>query len=359
MASATHVVFLQHPRESRVAIGTCRMAHLALPGSELYRGVVFEDHARVRALAADRSGRVAVVHPSDGAREPEALASGTPHTLIVIDGTWQQVRGMLRQNPALRRLPRIGFTPSAPGNYRIRREPAPYCLATIEAVVEVLGRLERDAARFRPMLRAFERMVETEIAYRMLRPGAPWRRTKRQRQARECPVRATLVARREHLLVIYAEANAHPLERVPALAPEIVQLVAVRPSTGERFAAVVAPRGPLAPSTPHHLDIAADHLTAGEDIASAMSRWHAFVRPHDLLCAWGYHTRDLLRREGAPERPVFDLRAAVTRRLQRRPGGIEQAASLLGGDTPAPTWTEGRAGRRIAALAEVVQRLTE
>jgi DTW domain-containing protein YfiP len=359
MTSATRVVFLQHPRESRVAIGTCRMAHLALPGSELYRGVVFEDHPRVRALAGDRSGRVAVLHPSDGAREPEALAGGPPETLIVVDGTWQQVRGMLRQNPALRRLPRIGFTPAAPGNYRIRREPAPHCLATIEAVVEVLGRLERDPARFRPMLRAFERMVETQIAYRTLRPGAPWRRTKRRRQARECPVRATLAARREHLVVVYGEANAHPVERVPALAPEIVQLVAVRPSTGERFAAVVAPRAPLASSTPHHLEIPADRLAAGEDITNALARWQAFLRPHDLLCAWGYHTHDLLRREGAPERPLFDLRAAVTRRLRRRPGGIEVAASLLGGDGVPPAWTDGRAGRRIAALAEVARRLYE
>ena len=51
--SATRVVFLQHPRESKVAIGTCRMAHLALADSELHLGVSFEAHPRLRALVAD------------------------------------------------------------------------------------------------------------------------------------------------------------------------------------------------------------------------------------------------------------------------------------------------------------------
>lgn len=31
VASRTRVVFLQHPREARVAVSTCRMAHLSLP----------------------------------------------------------------------------------------------------------------------------------------------------------------------------------------------------------------------------------------------------------------------------------------------------------------------------------------
>ncbi len=127
IASATRVVFLQHPRESRVAVGTCRMAHLALAGSELYRGVDFEAHPRVRALAADAGGGVAVLYPGEGAREPEAIGPLAPRALIVLDGTWHQVRAMWRANPSLHRLPRIGFVPSTPGNYRIRREPAPDC----------------------------------------------------------------------------------------------------------------------------------------------------------------------------------------------------------------------------------------
>ncbi|MFN7134575.1 MAG: DTW domain-containing protein, partial [Myxococcales bacterium] len=52
LSSRTRVVFLQHPREGKVAIGTARMAHLALPNSELHQGVDFSAHPRLQALAA-------------------------------------------------------------------------------------------------------------------------------------------------------------------------------------------------------------------------------------------------------------------------------------------------------------------
>ncbi|MBI3770156.1 MAG: DTW domain-containing protein [Deltaproteobacteria bacterium] len=360
IASATHVVFLQHPRESRLAIGTCRMAHLGLAGSELHCGVSFEAHPRVRALAADSSGGVAVLYPGGDAREPEVLGDGTTRTLIVLDGTWHQVRAMWRANPSLHRLPRIGFTPASPGNYRIRREPAPHCLATVEAVVEALGRLEREPARFRPMLRAFDQMVETQLVYRTLKPGAPWRRRKRRRQPQVSAARVALRARRADLVVVYAEANAHPIGSEVAAAPELAHLVACRPATGERFAAIVAPRGALAPSTPHHLELSAARLRAGEDAAAALARWRAFTRPVDFLCSWGWHSSDLLRGAGDRARAVFDLRGAVTRELGRRTSGIEGAAAALRGEGALSVpWTEGRAGRRIAALSDVVERLAE
>src|ERR1043165_5969317 len=63
----TRVVFLQHPRERKVAIGTARLAHLALANSELHVGVDFQEVDRVRALAAERSGEVALLYPSEGA----------------------------------------------------------------------------------------------------------------------------------------------------------------------------------------------------------------------------------------------------------------------------------------------------
>jgi len=364
IASATRVVFLQHPRESRVAVGTCRMAHLALAGSELRRGVCFEDDARVRALAADTSGAVAVLYPGDGARDPAALAA-RPQTLIVLDGTWHQARAMWRENPSLHRLPRIGFTPSSPGNYRIRREPAPHCLATVEAMVEVLGRLEGDPARFAPMLRAFDHMVETQLVYRRWRPNPPWRRTRRVRQPRPSIARVTLRARRRDLVVAYAEANAQPAgARVPSAGanpnpPELVQLVACRPATGARFAAIAAPRAVLAPSTAHHLEVADERLRAGDQVATVMARWDAFVRPGDLVCTWGWYTVELLRRERDRSREIFDVRDALTRELRRRSAGIEHGATLVCGDALPRPWTDGRAGRRIAALGAIVERLAQ
>ncbi|WP_438019869.1 tRNA-uridine aminocarboxypropyltransferase [Sorangium sp. So ce315] len=103
LPTRTRVVLLQHPRERRVGIGTARMAHLALPNSELHEGVVFEDDARIAALAADPT--TAVLFPG-GDADP---AAGPPvRSLIVVDGTWGQARKMLALNPRLASVRRPG-----------------------------------------------------------------------------------------------------------------------------------------------------------------------------------------------------------------------------------------------------------
>ena len=55
------VLLLQHPRERRTPIGTARLAHLCLPGSELHVGVEFDEHPGVLAAlaAAEAAGRPA------------------------------------------------------------------------------------------------------------------------------------------------------------------------------------------------------------------------------------------------------------------------------------------------------------
>src|SRR6266568_3568897 len=155
LETRTRVIFLQHPRESRVAIGTARMAHLALPNSELHEGFSF---AGLEALVRDPTA--AVLFPG-----PDSPPTPPTRTLIVVDGTWPQARKIIRRNPLLARLRRFTLTPARPGAYRIRREPTPDCLATIEAVVEVLAILEGDRERCAGLLEAFTFMVERQLDY--------------------------------------------------------------------------------------------------------------------------------------------------------------------------------------------------
>lgn len=349
------MVFLQHPRERKVAIGTARMAHLALPNSELHLGVTFDDHPRVRELLADPSAGLAVLYPAEGAVEAAALRQAPPRTLIVIDGTWTQARKVLARNPALLALPRIGLKPSKPGNYRIRKEPAEHCLSTVEAVVEVLGQLEGEPERFQPMLAAFDKMVDTQIACTEARAGPPRRRRPKVRPRRPWTP-PELAGAPERLVLVYGEANAPSMSAPERWPPELVHLVAVRPATGERFEAVVAPRRPLAEGTPKHLDLTAEELLAGESVASMLERWRAFSRPDDVLGVWGGFTLDLLRAEGEPARELLNLRLLAARRLNQRLGGMQAAAARLAGG-PHEVWARGRAGRRLAALERVLEAL--
>lgn len=349
------MVFLQHPRESKVAIGTARMAHLALPNSELHQGVDFSDHPRVRALAEQPEG-TAVLFPGPGARDVRELEPDELKTLVVIDGTWTNARKVLQRNPLLQKLPRVAFQPSRPGNYRIRSEPAEHCVSTIEAVVEVLGVLERAPDRFTPMLKAFDRMVDTQIEKTKGRTGAPRRRKPRNRP-KVSPVPRELIERREDLVLLYAEANAHPADAVPFVPPELIHLVAIRPASGDRFEALLAPRRPLAISTPHHIGVPREAIVAGEPIAAALERFRSFLRPDDLFCAWGHYSLKLVADEGLRVPSLIDLRLATSRVLRRRAGGVEQGAELLAPGVAIEPWARGRAGVRIAALEEILRAL--
>jgi DTW domain-containing protein YfiP len=354
--SATRACILQHLRERKTAIGTARMAHLSLPNSELHLGVSFQDHPRVRELAAAEG--TALLFPGEGALDPAALRGRPPRTVIVVDGTWSQARKVIKQNPFLQALPRLAFTPERPSNYRIRAEPSVECVSTIEAVVHLLGALEGAPERYRPILEAFDRMVDLQIAERQRRSGPPRRIVRRgPKPPRVDMTVAALRARPADVVAVYAEANGWAVGSGPGGQDELVQLVAVRPASGERFEAVVAPRRPLGPSVALHLELSEARLLAGEPLAEALARLDAFLRPGDLFCGWGPYAHGLLRAEGGPARDFADLRLACARSLGRRPGGVEQAVRLLGRAELPPPVGEGRAGRRLACLLEVLQRM--
>jgi tRNA-uridine aminocarboxypropyltransferase len=159
----TRVVLLQHPREARVAICSARLTRRALLNAELHRGVVFEDHARVRELAA--APGAALLFPGEGSVPAASLAASPPPVLFVLDGTWFHAGRMLSRNPALALLPRLSVTSEVPSSYgAVREEPAPHCLATVDAVACALGDLEADPSRFEPMRAAFREAVARQLA---------------------------------------------------------------------------------------------------------------------------------------------------------------------------------------------------
>jgi DTW domain-containing protein YfiP len=356
IASKTHVVFLQHPRERYVAIGTARMAHLGLPNSEFHVAERFDANARVQALAETaKADGTALLFPGEGAQDLSALRpEQMPKNLVVIDGTWALAKKLLRLNPLLQTIPRVMFRPTRPSNYRIRAEPKDHFVSTIEAVVEVLGQIESDREKFLPMLKAFESMVDLQIEKREARTSPPRRRLKTAKKTKLPPVPMELKTRASDLVVMYAEANAHPLYGPLTGAQELLQWAAVRVATGERFYALVQPRLPLAESTPHHLEMTAAALAEGEPVEAAVARFKAFLRKDDLLALWGPFSLGLLMDEGVPTQPWVDLRRASSRLLKRRPGGIEAAATFLDAPSLTAPWAPGRAGRRLVALQQVL-----
>lgn len=163
-APQTRVIFLQHPSERRKAIGTARIAHLALEGSSLWVEEDFGDDPRVRAVLDDPRNQCLLLYPGPTSTlAGEFSADPRLKTVVfVLDATWRITQQMLRRSPCLQSLPQIRFAPQQPSQYRIRKQPEPHCLSTVEAVSELLYQLEGDP-RARRILNPFHSMVERQI----------------------------------------------------------------------------------------------------------------------------------------------------------------------------------------------------
>jgi len=359
LPTRTRVVLLQHPRERHVPIGTARLAHLCLPDSELHVGVDFDDDAAVRGALAGAEGRPAyLLFPGPEAIDLREARPPGPITLVVVDGTWWQARKLLKRNAALRALPQLRFTPAAPSNYRIRREPADHCVATVEALALALGALEEAPARFATLLRPFEAMIDTQIRYARTVRGARHRHAlHRARRARRPTTASLLRARAADVVCLHGEANAWPSRRAGSPPPELVHWVARRARTGETFEAIIAPRRPLAPAIPGHIGIAPERLAAGESWASFRARWAAFARADDFVCTWGRYSSDLAEAEGIALPPArLDVRTAASAYLGTRTGTLEDCSARLG-LAVGPSLAVGRGGTRLAALAALVDKM--
>jgi DTW domain-containing protein YfiP len=149
--SRTHVVIVRHHLERWRSSNSGRLAHLALPNSEIV------DHGG--------SGGPAHLPPLDGAwlLFPEGEPTTTPPTplprqLVVLDATWSQARRMYRKIPALRGLPILRLADAPMPVARMRESPAPGRVSTIEAIARALRLLEGDEIA-EPLERLFELAV--------------------------------------------------------------------------------------------------------------------------------------------------------------------------------------------------------
>jgi DTW domain-containing protein YfiP len=356
------VVFLQHPREQGVPIGTARIAHLCLPNSELHVGVDFRDSFALRHALSDPERPPALLYPSEGAVDVFAHPPLSPITLVVVDGTWWQAKKLVRANPDLARLPRYAFRAPAPSEYRIRREPDAAYVSTIEALVHVLGVLEGAPERFRPLLAPFRAMVDTQVAFATTVENA--RHRKRPPRPKRRRAGDVLGEHGAKLLCVTGEANAWPYHRKDlrtSYPDELVHWVAHRPATSETFDVIVRPSSPIAPSAPSHIRLSADAILGGVEPSELLERWRKFVREDDLICSWGHYAAGIFDAAGgALPKTRVDLRAASRELLRARVGAMDDLLESLAIDPRSlEAAGRGRAGARAAQLARIAALLSE
>lgn len=343
-------MILQHPRERDNAIGTARMASLCLPGSELLVGVRWNSHPGLAQALSDPERPPALLFPGPGAKNILTERPPGPITLIVVDGTWSQAKNLVRDNDVLKALPRYAFAAPEPSEYRIRKEPDVAFVSTIEALMHVLGVLEDQPPRFRALLEPFRAMVDAQLACQAQAPTRRYRKPRAER--RGPPLPPALSSRFDDLVCVVAEANAWPYnggrEDIP---DELVHWVACRPSTGERFEALVAPERPLSPNTTFHTRLSEAQMRSGGSRQALIEGFARWLRPTDIIGSWGTYSRTLYLAAGGTLGERTDLRAVGQQLTNKKLGPLENATSTLG---PVAPLGEGRGGHRLAGLVQLV-----
>jgi DTW domain-containing protein len=137
----TRFVIVRHAREAQKTSNTARWAALLVPGCELLGWGARPDAGHLGQLG--RPGDW-LLFPGGQETPRGELATAPPERVVVLDGTWRQVRRMLRALPGLQGLPRLSVPPR-PGRVGLRRAPSPGHLSTLEAMSSAVAILESEA----------------------------------------------------------------------------------------------------------------------------------------------------------------------------------------------------------------------
>lgn len=136
LATRTHVVIVRHHSEKNRSSNSGRLAHYALPNSEII------DHGGFGGLAKLPSMTGAwLVFPEGEPMTTLPTDRPPPSQLVFLDATWSQARRMFRKLAALRGLPILRL-PEGPQAARMREAPTPDRVSTLEAVARALQLVE-------------------------------------------------------------------------------------------------------------------------------------------------------------------------------------------------------------------------
>ncbi|MEM8678985.1 MAG: tRNA-uridine aminocarboxypropyltransferase [Planctomycetota bacterium] len=296
----TPVLLLQHRRERRHPFNSARLLERALTQIETRIG-----------YAPDFAGSplpfqpgAALLYPSQNAPLLTDPSVPRPAQLVIVDGTWHHAKALLRDVPALRGLPRFRLAPSEPGRYRIRREPSPDSMSTLEATVQALRLLEPATPGLDRLLKAFDVMVQRQLVH--ARPHQNWRRkTRRSRGGPRMP--AAFRQDPNRLVVAYGEAAPRRQSRDPQRVPCV--WAAERLGTRARFVALIKPEVPVTGAMLDHLALRSSDFAAALPLTEFHEAWKQFLHPDDTLLVYHPATVKLLDGDASSVPPTLHLKS--------------------------------------------------
>ena len=134
----TEVLVVRHERESWKSTGTARIAALALPSLRLLDFTENSEPAK-SALPALVGPGTHLLFPTD---ESAPWNGAAVTKLVVLDGTWRQVRRMYAKLPALHAVAKLALPEKVTKVLRLRESKFEAGRSTLEAIAEAIGLLE-------------------------------------------------------------------------------------------------------------------------------------------------------------------------------------------------------------------------
>jgi DTW domain-containing protein YfiP len=137
-----------HPMEfKKEKVGTGRFSHLILKNSEVLVDIAFDENKRLMQILGDVEYDTFLLYPGDvtidlGTDDLKKKASKKMQ-FIVIDGTWPCAKKMMKLSTCLHHLRRVSFRSDRVSEFKVKHQPIPGCLSTVESIHQVLLDLNR------------------------------------------------------------------------------------------------------------------------------------------------------------------------------------------------------------------------
>ncbi len=342
----TQVHVLQHRRESKHAFNTVHLLRLGL--ARIHVHDLPTDVGRGFAMPEGFPQDAGVLYPADESEDLAELSPGQrPHTLVVVDGTWDQAHRIYRDNEWLRRLRPYRLSPAQPSRYRIRKEPSAECLSTLESTLMALRLLEPETTGFDEILRAFDTMNDRQLACLAEKSKGPKRR-KRERVRPMRAVPSALWENPESIVVVYGE-SALPYSYRHRNDRDLAQWCAIRLSDPSQiYSYLVQSAGP--PPTPEFLQDLGwtpEEMAQSVPLSDMRARWRTFLKPDDTVVAWNKSTLRMAKSHGLVKEGIV-LKAIYGNTTTRAFGTLEDVVAHDGLTPLSGLAIPGRAAPRLA-----------
>lgn len=145
----TNTVILQHPFEESRTLRTAPMLEQGLPNGKCHilRGKRFHLHKYPFLEEIVDSPQTLLLYPGPNAVDLKEIAesgNSEQYTLILLDGTWAQAKGMYAHNKFLHTIKQVQLTNTPRSEYVIRTQPTDGCLSTLETAAISISMLEHN-----------------------------------------------------------------------------------------------------------------------------------------------------------------------------------------------------------------------